>query len=175
MQGWWCISLFICQGSLYQQAIVHIEMAYWWPRDGGPHRWIMGRTVLLFHYMTVCHPLGWPFLWANHLKISFSPIITSIACFGSHQHEISGCVLKLQIRSFFVGAKALARNNINYWVCCDHLFTMQFGNPFLCHQKGFLYKHGDASYQGERQPLTSKNHQALQFKEWSRLHHSSHC
>ena len=30
---------------------------------------------------------------------------------------------------------------------------------------GFLYKCGDASNQGERQPLTSKNHQAMQFKE----------
>ena len=40
---------------------------------------------------------------------------------------------------------------------------------------GFLYKRGDASNQGERQPLTSKNHQALQFKEWLWLHYSSHC
>ena len=40
---------------------------------------------------------------------------------------------------------------------------------------GFLYNCGDASNQGERQPLTSKNHQALQFKEWSQLHYSSHC
>ena len=43
---------------------------------------------------------------------------------------------------------------------------MQFGNLFIHHQWAFLYKCGDASNQGERQPLTSKNHQALQFKEW---------
>ena len=134
-----------------------------------------GETVLFFCFMMVCHPLGWPFLWAIHLKISFSPIITSIACFGSHRHEISGCELKLRIRSFFVGTKALARNNINFWVCRDCLFTTRVGNLFFCHQQGFLYKHGDASYQGKRQPLTSKNHQALQFKEQSQLHYSSHC
>ena len=56
--------------------------------------------------------------------------------------------------------------------------------PPLCHAvresiymppMGFLYKCGDTSNQGERQPPTSKNHQALQFKEWSWLHYSSHC
>ena len=36
--------------------------------------------------------------------------------FGSHGHKISGCELKLQIWSFVVGAKALARNNINHLI-----------------------------------------------------------
>ena len=52
--------------------------------------------------------------------------------------KISGCELKIQIWSFNVAAKALARNKSNYlvWVSCI-LFKL-FGTPFICHQWGSL-------------------------------------
>ena len=144
------------------------------PLDRGPCRQVLVRTVF-FHLPPVHCSLSWPLHQAICLKVNFRHGITSVTSFGSHQHEIIGHELKLWIQSFFLGAKALARNNTNYLIWCGSLLTMLWGNPFICHQLGFLYKCGDASNQGERQPLTSKNHQALQFKERSRLRCSSHC
>ena len=105
------------------------------PLDRGLHQQVMGGTVL-FHLLPVCGSLGWPFHQATCLKVDFRHSITSVAHFGSHRHEISGCELKLWIRSFFMGAKALARNNINYLIWHGHLLIMLWGNLFICHQWG---------------------------------------
>ena len=96
----------------------------------------MRGTILFFHLPPVCCSLGWPFHQAICLKVGFRHIITSVTHFGSHQHEISGCELKLQIWSFFMGAKALARNNINYLIWCGCLLIMLWGNPFIHQQWG---------------------------------------
>ena len=95
-------------------------MACRWPLDRGPCQWVMGE---LFH-QAMC------------LKVGFRHIITSVTCFGSHQNEISGCELKIRIQSFFMGAKALARNNINYLIWCGCLLIMLCRNPFICCQWG---------------------------------------
>ena len=52
--------------------------------------------------------------------------------------KFSGCELKLQIWSFNVGAKALARNKTNHLVWVSHVLFMLFGTPFICHQQGSL-------------------------------------
>ena len=64
--------------------------------------------------------------------------LSKVTWFGSHWHKISGYELKLQIQSFIVGAKALARNNIKHliWDNC-FLFTL-FGTQFVHHQWGSL-------------------------------------
>ena len=58
--------------------------------------------------------------------------------FGSQRHEISGCKLKLQIQSFIVGAKALARNHINHLIWDNCFLSMLFGTPFVCQQQDSL-------------------------------------
>ena len=57
---------------------------------------------------------------------------------GSYQHEIGGCEQKLQIWSFNMGAKALARNETNHLVWVRHIFVTLFGTLFICHQWGSL-------------------------------------
>ena len=111
-------------------------MAYRWPLDRGPHQQVMGGTILFFHLPPVCCSLGLPFHQAICLKVGFRHIITSVARFGSHRHKISGHELKLWIRSFFMGTKALARNNINYLIWHGCLLIMLQGNPFIHHQWG---------------------------------------
>ena len=46
--------------------------------------------------------------------------------------------MKLQIQSFDVGAKALARNKTNHLILVNHVLVTLFGTPFICHQQGSL-------------------------------------
>ena len=80
---------------------------------------------------------GWHVRMALHLVIGSKHFISQVTWFGSHRHEISCCKLKLQMRLFVVGTKALARNKTNHliWGNCI-LFTL-FGTPFICHQQDF--------------------------------------
>ena len=116
-------------------------MACRWPLDRGPHRQVMGGTILFFHGSC----LGPLLLWAGSstqaicLKVGFRHFITSVTHFGSHRHEISGCELKLWIWSFFMGAKGPGKKSYKLldlrWPPPYHAL---FGNPFICHQWGFL-------------------------------------
>ena len=46
--------------------------------------------------------------------------------------------MKLQIWSFGVGAKALARNKTNHLIQGNHVLVTLFGTLFICHQWGSL-------------------------------------
>ena len=58
--------------------------------------------------------------------------------------------LKLQIQSFNLGAKAMARNKTNHLVLVSHILVILFGTLFICHQWGSLSDMGNASDLGER-------------------------
>ena len=105
-----------------------------WTGDYVSESW--GELSLFLCLPPVCCSMGWLFCLAFCLKVSFRCFVTWVTWFGSHWHEFSGCELKLQIQSFFVGAKALARNNINYLVCGNCFLVTLCGNLFICHQRG---------------------------------------
>ena len=109
-----------------------------WPNSSlwtGDHVGEIG-GVLFFCLPPVHCPLGWLFHLAIYLRVGFRCFVTWVTWFGSHGQEISGCELKLWIWSFFMGTKALARNNINYLVWGNCFLVTSCGNPFICHQWG---------------------------------------
>ena len=119
-----------------------IKVAQWWLLNRGPCWWVGKGTILFFHLPSVCCLLGWLFHLAIHLKVGFRCFVIWVTQFGSHGHEISGCELKLRIWSFFMGAKALARNNINYLVWGNCFLVMLCGNLFICHHQGLFTNMG---------------------------------
>ena len=82
-------------------------------------------------------------------------------------NEISGCELKLQIESFKLGARALARNKTNHLVCMNCILFTLIWSPFICHQWGILHRHGDTSNLGKGSHLPLWTTRFWQFKGWS--------
>ena len=72
----------------------------------------------------------WPSVWRLAPDVSSTRLLNLAAM----DHEISGCELKLWIRSFIVGAKDLARNEINHLIQGNCILVMLFGTPFIHHQ-----------------------------------------
>ena len=76
----------------------------------------------------------WPSAWRLAPDVSSARSLNLVAI----DMKLVAVNWKLQIQSFVMGTKALARNNINHLIWGNHFLVTLFSTPFVCHQWGSL-------------------------------------
>ena len=116
----------------------------WWFPCQRPRWWMGGGTAQCSHLFRVLSATWWYDSVALGLEVSSRCLVSQVTGFEHHWCNSSGCELKLWIKSYKLGTKALARNAETTgftlttscpWWLGFHLYTIN----------GLPSKHGDPS------------------------------
>ena len=145
----------------------------WWPPGQDQDDKLEGE---LPHASDSCRPFAlwggtsvWPSIWRSAPDDPF----TRSLYLGAIDMNISGCELKLQIQSFNLGTKALARNKTTTWFELATSLSHCLGLLFICHQWGSSQMVGMPPTREKGSHLPPWTTKLLQFKGWLWLCHSS--